>query len=253
VSGVAVEWRGSGPVLVFLHGIACRGDQWRPVVDLLADEFTCLSVDLPGHGASDRLPSYGVAEVAQAVHEAVTSVTQEPAVYVGHSAGTFSALLCALLAPPTRGVAVVEPGFDMLRFGALARSLAPRLRDPAFRPGTKEFAALLGAGEEPPDVVDFIARTMRYDPDVVLGYWAATLDESVPLEAVQQQVDAVLASLPVPAYVLYGAGDSERERQLSGLIPRVEVESWPGTGHWVYLCDPPRFAQRLREFTAPLA
>lgn len=202
MSGVAVERRGSGPVLAFLHGIGCSGEQWRPVVDLLVGDFTCLSVELPGHGASERLRSYGVAEVAQAVQAAVAAATQEPAVYIGHSAGTFSALICSLLAPSTRGVAVVEPGFDMLRFGALARSLAPRLRDPSFRPATREFATLLGAGEESPDVIDFIARTMRYDPDVVLGYWAVTLDETVPLEAVQQQVDAVLRSLQAPVYVL---------------------------------------------------
>lgn len=39
--------RGSGPVLVFAHGYLVNANLWRKVVPLLADEFRCITPDLP--------------------------------------------------------------------------------------------------------------------------------------------------------------------------------------------------------------
>jgi pimeloyl-ACP methyl ester carboxylesterase len=42
--------RGSGPPLVFVHGVGVNGDLWRKVVPMLATEHRCVAPDLP-HGA----------------------------------------------------------------------------------------------------------------------------------------------------------------------------------------------------------
>jgi pimeloyl-ACP methyl ester carboxylesterase len=39
--------RGQGPPLVFAHGWLANANLWRKVVDLLADRFTCVALDLP--------------------------------------------------------------------------------------------------------------------------------------------------------------------------------------------------------------
>jgi pimeloyl-ACP methyl ester carboxylesterase len=39
--------RGEGPVLVFAHGWLANANLWRTVVDLLAERFRCISLDLP--------------------------------------------------------------------------------------------------------------------------------------------------------------------------------------------------------------
>jgi pimeloyl-ACP methyl ester carboxylesterase len=39
--------RGRGPVLVFAHGWLANANLWRKVVEELADEFRCLTLDLP--------------------------------------------------------------------------------------------------------------------------------------------------------------------------------------------------------------
>jgi pimeloyl-ACP methyl ester carboxylesterase len=39
--------RGSGPVIVFVHGLLVNGDIWRKVVPLLAGEFRCITPDWP--------------------------------------------------------------------------------------------------------------------------------------------------------------------------------------------------------------
>src|SRR5688572_20336728 len=39
--------RGSGPAILFVHGLLVNGDLWRKVVPLLAGEFRCITPDWP--------------------------------------------------------------------------------------------------------------------------------------------------------------------------------------------------------------
>ena len=40
------------PTLVFLHGFLGSSQDWNETIDLLKDDFHCIAIDLPGHGAS---------------------------------------------------------------------------------------------------------------------------------------------------------------------------------------------------------
>ena len=44
--------RGSGEPYVLIHGIGSRAEGWEPVIDLLAERFSVVAVDLPGFGRS---------------------------------------------------------------------------------------------------------------------------------------------------------------------------------------------------------
>jgi pimeloyl-ACP methyl ester carboxylesterase len=44
--------RGSGEPYVLIHGIGSRAEVWAPVMDLLAERFEVIAVDLPGFGRS---------------------------------------------------------------------------------------------------------------------------------------------------------------------------------------------------------
>ena len=39
--------RGTGPPIVFIHGLLVSGDLWRKVVPQLADRYRCITPDLP--------------------------------------------------------------------------------------------------------------------------------------------------------------------------------------------------------------
>ena len=43
---------GTGPVALFVHGIATNAYLWRHVIGALATERRCIAVDLPLHGQS---------------------------------------------------------------------------------------------------------------------------------------------------------------------------------------------------------
>ncbi|WP_305842158.1 2-succinyl-6-hydroxy-2,4-cyclohexadiene-1-carboxylate synthase [Photobacterium leiognathi] len=40
------------PVIVFLHGLLGSGRDWRNITSVLAHRYTCITLDLPGHGLS---------------------------------------------------------------------------------------------------------------------------------------------------------------------------------------------------------
>ena len=40
------------PTLVFLHGFLGSGNDWHETINFLKDDFHCVTIDLPGHGAS---------------------------------------------------------------------------------------------------------------------------------------------------------------------------------------------------------
>ncbi len=45
---------GRGKPIVFLHGLASFGEIWAPVVDDLARDYQCITLDLLGHGRSPK-------------------------------------------------------------------------------------------------------------------------------------------------------------------------------------------------------
>lgn len=45
---------GSGPLLVFLHGINSDGTDWRPVIDRIGPGYRCIAFDLLGFGLSPK-------------------------------------------------------------------------------------------------------------------------------------------------------------------------------------------------------
>lgn len=78
---------GEGSALVFLHGITCDRGNWAPVAELLAVEFRCVNVDLPGHGESPRSGAYDVFAQAGAVSSFIAAKGLDRPVLGGHSYG----------------------------------------------------------------------------------------------------------------------------------------------------------------------
>jgi 2-succinyl-6-hydroxy-2,4-cyclohexadiene-1-carboxylate synthase len=91
--------RDNGPIIVLLHGfLGCHRD-WEPCMVLLKKKYTCLAVDLPGHGSSIHIPldvRWSMEWVAETVVQTLQSITDQPAFLVGYSMGGRLALYLAL-------------------------------------------------------------------------------------------------------------------------------------------------------------
>ena len=238
---------GEGDDIVFLHGITNDRSSWTPVVDVLADRFRCVNVDLAGHGGSPRTGAYDVFSQASSVGEFLSTAGLDRPLVVGHSYGAFIATLLGTMAP-VRGVVNVDQELDTAGFAARVRPFEARLRGDDFDAAYAEFAATLRPDLVPEDRRP--ATRMRPDPEIVLGVWETVFD--TPPADLTAMVEPALAAFPVPYLAIFGTAISDEERRLLSLIPDAEVEEWDGLGHFVHLVDPPRTAARIEQFAGRL-
>lgn len=239
---LAYNVRGGGPPIVFLHGLTFAGSTWDPIIDRLAGECRCITVDLPGHGLSALAPR-PVAEVADEVHALVQELAAEPPVIVGHSLGAAVGLLYAS-AHPVRGFVDVDQSFDILRFVETVHQLAPTLDSEEFATAFATFERMIGVDALHPVERARVQAGRRVERELVMGYFAE-LVATTP-EAVQERFDRLTAAVSAPCLAIFGSG--VRATSLGSLPATTEVEEWPGRGHLVHLVEPDRFARRLGDF-----
>jgi len=79
---------GNGPVVVLLHGLGSRKDDWLPVIEPLAQKFRLLIPDQIGYGRSDKpLIDYSVQTYVDFLSEYLRQLHIEKASLVGQSLG----------------------------------------------------------------------------------------------------------------------------------------------------------------------
>ena len=86
--------RGTGPVLVFVHGAAVNGDLWRKVVPALAAAHRCIALDVPlgGHSiALDGEPDLSLFGVAAIVADFLEALDLTEVTIVGNDTGVLRA------------------------------------------------------------------------------------------------------------------------------------------------------------------
>ncbi len=108
----AYRMKGSGPVLLLLHGMACDSTTWSPVMDELAEHFTVLAPDLLGHGESDKPNAdYSLGGFANGMRDLLTVLGIDRVTVVGHSFGGGIAMQFAYQFPErTERIVLVSTG-----------------------------------------------------------------------------------------------------------------------------------------------
>ncbi len=87
-----VELRGSGPPLALLHGFTQTGRLWGPFGDALADSYTLVALDLPGHAGSDAIRADLTTSALLVADAIVGAIGDVPCGLVGYSLGARVAL-----------------------------------------------------------------------------------------------------------------------------------------------------------------
>lgn len=105
----AVEFGGTGPGILVLHGLMGRATTWWPVAQWLTRYGRVVGLDARGHGRSPHRGGQWRTEdfVADAA-ELLERRNMAPAVVVGHSMGGLHALVLAATRPDLVRAAVVE-------------------------------------------------------------------------------------------------------------------------------------------------
>lgn len=243
------------PPLCFLHGFMGSSTDWRPVVQAVNEEAYCVTVDLPGHGASLDRPDrfYTMEGATQALVEVLDDAGIGRCALVGYSMGGRVALYFSLVHPERvrrLGLESVSPGIPGERERARRRKLdgerADRIRDDL--EGFLEdwyrqplFASLARHGL----VEEMVAERRANDPEEL----AQALRGLSPGE--QPSLWERLSNLQVPTLVLTGELDDKYERITRRTAARMENADRvvvPKAGHNVHAERPQAYLAQLARF-----
>lgn len=95
---IAVTDMGHGPTLLFVH-VGSWSFVWRDVLLRLQNDFRCVTVDAPGCGLSDRLPTPTLAQAGDAVIAVIDALQLRDVTLVAHDLGGPAGFLAAARRP----------------------------------------------------------------------------------------------------------------------------------------------------------
>lgn len=253
VDGGPIAWReaGSGPLVVFLHGLGTTRTGWEPQLRALAESYRCVAWDMPGYGASPPLSEpLTFTSLSDAVRDLVRHLGETAAHLVGLSFGGMVAQHTALRHPQhVRSLVLVDssPAFGLdgtdpaewmrLRLEPLDRGATPA--------EIAEAVIRSVVGPEAPDkaVAEAVASMARIPSQ---GLRAAV--SCLPTHDLRSELRRILA----PTLVLVGEHDRETPRAYSELlaarIPTASLEVVPGAGHLANLEAPEVVNRLIRRF-----
>jgi pimeloyl-ACP methyl ester carboxylesterase len=250
---LAHDDRGTGEVVLFLHGHPFDRRMWAPQVAALAPELRVVAPDLPGYGASPpRATTITMRELAAAAIELLDHLRIARATVVGLSMGGLVAMelglgwperVDGLVLAATTAAAVTEAEAEH------RRRLADRVEAQGPLTLVVEMAdRLFGpVGRRDPELLRTVIDMMISTPPA--GAAAA-------LRGRAQRPDyaTLLGGLTVPALVIAGRHDGFAPDavtdQLVAALPDPEVLHLERSGHLPNLEEPDAFTAAVRSFVA---
>lgn len=159
---LCVRDRGSGPVVVLLHGTTANLGVWDGVVDHLRDRVRTVAVDQRGHGRSDKpAAGYGAAEYCGDVAALVRGLDCGPVVIAGHSLGARNAVVLGAREPGlVAGVVAVD--YTPFVEGSVLDELERRVRAGNRTFGSPEEIEEYMQDRYPLMPIDAVRRRVRY-------------------------------------------------------------------------------------------
>lgn len=234
--------RGSGSVVVLLHGWGDSAQGLSTIAESLADSHTVISVDLPGFGGTQApAVAWGLDDYIQFVVHFLEKIGQSKVLaYVGHSNGGALAI---------RGLAQDVLSADKL---VLIASAGIRNRQKGRKRALMMVAKAGKALTAPlPQATRKRLRQKLYaraGSDMLVAEHLTETFKRVVSQDVQQDA----RQLNLPTLLIYGSADEATpptfgERYVQ-LIAGSRLEVIAGAGHFVHLEAAPQVQKLIREF-----
>jgi 3-oxoadipate enol-lactonase len=257
IDRMAVDVRGDGEAVVFVHGLGGTGNVWTPLLPVLS-RWRCVRPDLPGAGRSHKAYALGESTPhrgkvsatthADALRRICESLGITRAHVVGHSFGTIIAQHLAAETPQ-----LVK---SLALFGALAEppegmrdnmyGRAPVAREQGMAgiaEGISDFALSASTKQTQPVTVAFVRECVgAQDAE---GF-------ARNCEALASAKSARLELIRCPVLVVNGDEDQvtvlSGARHLAERLPNARVEVFSRCGHWPMLERAAESQRALRDF-----
>lgn len=241
------EGKASSHALVLVHGWACNAAFWRLQSTDLSRFFRVISIDLPGHGKSDKPAKldYTVALYADAIAAVMRDAgAWASALIAGHSMGAPVAMQ-AVLDHPERFAGYVSVD------GAIWRYSGPRSTNrpsPYVQRLLRDYEGAAGGRIESmfaPSTPESLREEIRERMLRMTPHVAASELQNLPLSDVWGRMPS---PVPVLAVVASSARDDDRRALCQEYFPNLEFEVFENAGHFLMMEQPARFDQLVIEF-----
>jgi pimeloyl-ACP methyl ester carboxylesterase len=248
---LAVDDRGDGPPVVFVHGIAAGRSTWRETIDVLGDEVRAIAYDRRAYGDSGAPEPYAgttVGEQADDLAALIQALDAAPAVLVGHGLGAMVALETLLrFGPLARAAVLIDP--PVLWLSPRGPEVVGDLRDVIERgardggpSGAVEAYLELVAG---PGALELYGPARADAARAATRAFAADLSAGPSWSATRRELRGIDAPIALVSGSRSSAVDREVAAALAELLPaarRVEVDA----GHLAQLEAPEAIADEVR-------
>ncbi len=257
------EWHmqimGEGPVCLLIHGTGAATHSWRDVMPLLAEHFTVVAMDLPGHGFTKGMGQKPTLEgMATSVAALLDELEITPDLIVGHSAGV--AIAAQLLLDRKWQIPLIGFAPALMPFPGLAAKIFPSLAKMLF---TNPFVAIIFSrmAQAPGQTPKFLARATGSKIDAAgAKYYTRLFSKSGHCDgAIRMMANwrleglgAKLGSLTRPVLLVSAAKDAAIPKtavtQAVALIPGCATLEMVALGHLAHEEDAAQAAKIISEF-----
>jgi magnesium chelatase accessory protein len=252
-----VQVMGHGPPLLLLHGTGASSHSWRGLAPLLAERFTVIAPDLPGHGFTGYpgLNGLSMPGMAASLRALLDKLGLEPTVGVGHSAGA-AILIRMALDGGLKLDRIISLNGALLPFGgALGQLFQPLARMMAGLPLMTSLFAW--RARDPAVVADLLKQTgskldqegvrlyqkLAGDTEHVSGAFGMMANWDLP------RLERDLPRLKTPLSLIVGQRDEMVRPSVSEgaarLAPDAELIRLSGLGHLAHEEAPERAAAAI--------
>ncbi len=230
--------------LVFVHGWNCDETVWKKQAASLARKMRVITIDLPGHGQSDKPEIVYTMDLhAKAVDAVLQDARVKDAVLVGHSNGTPVVRQFYRHYPEkVRGLVIVDGALRPFGDAAFMEKFIAPLRGRDYQETTRRFVSGMTAQmKDAPAREKARAMMLGGSQHVAVSEMEGLLDPGLWQEdKIDVPVLMILAKQP--------AWTPEYEQFAKSLIPKLDYRVWSGVSHFIMLDKPDEFNRAVRAF-----
>jgi len=231
--------------LFFVHGWACDETVWSEQTPALAEKNRVITIDLPGHGQSDKPKTieYDKNLYTRAIDGVMTDAQVKSAILVSHSNGTpFIREYYRKYPAKVKALIIVEgPLHAFFDRDTMEKFVMP-LRSDNYPEAAGRFIAGMTKSIKDAALRDKIKALMMKTPQhVAVSEFEATADEELwKPDKIEIPVLMILAKQP--------AWSPEYEQFVRGLIPKLDYQVWENVSHFLMMEKPREFNAAVLKF-----